>query len=83
MFKSDDPNETFEDVTVNEPKDVSKGKHDTLVVEEKPSEAYTFKSEDPRFLDFTTKLEDWSEEHKKDAYANNFKLYLTASFGFS
>ena len=51
MFKSDDPNENFEDVTVNEPKDVS-CKHDTLVVQEKPSEAYTFKSEDPSFWTF-------------------------------
>ena len=39
-------------------------------------EVYTSKSEDPRFLDFPEHFIDWSEEQKKDAYENNFSLYL-------
>ena len=45
----------------------------------KSSESYTFKSDDPRFLDFPEKFEDWSEDQKKDAYDNYFKLYLQKS----
>ena len=43
------------------------------------SESYTFKSEDPRFLDFPENFQDWSEDQKKDAYDNYFKLYLQKS----
>jgi hypothetical protein len=39
-------------------------------------ETYVFKSDEPRFLDFPERFEDWSEDQKKDAYDNNFKLYL-------
>ena len=39
-------------------------------------ETYVFKSDEPRFLDFPERFEDWSEDQKKDAYDNYFKLYL-------
>jgi hypothetical protein len=84
-LKSDDLRfgDTLEDVVVSKtgdpPKDISKGKLDTLAVEKKACEGYTYKSEEPRFLDFPPKFEDWSEDQKKDAYDNNFKLYLTTS----
>ena len=45
----------------------------------KSKESYTFKSDDPRFLEFPEKFEDWSEDQKKDAYDNYFKLYLQKS----
>ena len=37
----------------------------------KSKESYTFKSDDPRFLEFPEKFEDWSEDQKKDAYDNS------------
>ena len=40
------------------------------------TETYIYKSEDPRFLDFPSSFADWSEDQKKDAYDNNFKLYM-------
>mgnify|MGYP007022937530 CR=1 FL=1 len=46
---------------------------------EKVKETYIFKSDEPRFLDFPEKFEDWSEDQKKDAYDNFFKLYLEKS----
>ena len=42
-------------------------------------ETYVFKSDDPRFLAFPDRFEDWSEDQKKDAYDNYFKLYLEKS----
>ena len=44
------------------------------------TETYIYKSEDPRFLDFPSSFADWSEDQKKDAYDNNFKLYLQKYF---
>ena len=41
--------------------------------------SYKFKSDDPKYLLFTEEFEDWSEEQKRDAYDNNFKLYLQKS----
>ena len=32
--------------------------------------------DDPRFLDFPDRFDNWSEDQKKDAYNNNFMLYL-------
>ena len=39
-------------------------------------EVFTSKSEDPGFLGFPEHFVDWSEEQKRDAYDNNFSLYL-------
>ena len=36
-------------------------------------ETYVFKSDEPRFLDFPERFEDWSEDQKKDAYDNYFR----------
>ena len=44
------------------------------------TETNVFKSEDPRFLDFPSSFADWSEDQKKDAYENNFKLYVQKYF---
>ena len=33
-------------------------------------EMYVFKSDEPRFLDFPERFEDWSEDQKKNAYHN-------------
>ena len=44
------------------------------------TETYVFKSEDPRFVDFPSSFADWSEDQKKDAYENNFKLYVQKYF---
>ena len=88
-LKSEDPSsvDALKDVSVtkpvNENKDVSKGGLETSVVEEKASKTYTFKSRDHRFLEFPSNFEEWSEDQKKDAYDNNFKLYLTTSLGFN
>ena len=35
-----------------------------------------WESEEIRFKDFPENFDDWSEEQEKDAYSNNFKLYL-------
>ena len=40
------------------------------------TETYTDNSDDPKFLEFPDHFEDWTEEQKKDAYDNHFKLYL-------
>ena len=40
----------------------------------------TYTSEEPRFLDFPSNFADWSEDQKKDAYENNFKLYVQKYF---
>ena len=45
----------------------------------KSKESYTFKSDDPRFLEFPERFGEWSEDQKKDAYDNYFKLYLQKS----
>ena len=34
------------------------------------------KTEESRFLNFPSNFADWSEDQKKDAYNNNFKLYV-------
>ena len=39
-----------------------------------------FKSEEPRFSSFPSSFADWSEDQKKDAYENNFKLYVQKYF---
>ena len=57
----------------------SKDTNNNKTVQSKPSESYTFKSDHPRFLDFPERFEDWSEDQKKDAYDNYFKLYLQKS----
>ena len=44
------------------------------------TDTYIFKSEDPGFLDFHSSFADWSEDQKKDAYENNFKLYVQKYF---
>ena len=47
---------------------------------EPKTETFVFKSEDPRFLDFPSSFADWSEDQLKDAYENNFKLYVQKYF---
>ena len=47
---------------------------------EPKTETFVFKSEDPRFLDFPSSFADWSKDQKKDAYENNFKLYVQKYF---
>jgi hypothetical protein len=44
------------------------------------TDTHFFKPEEPRFLDFPSSFADWSEDQKKDAYENNFKLYVQKYF---
>ena len=47
---------------------------------EPKTETFVFKPEDPRFLDFPSRFADWSEDQKKDAYENKFRLYVQKYF---
>ena len=53
---------------------------DTENNSEPKTETYVYKSEDTRFLDFPSSFADWSEDQKKDACDNNFKLYMQKYF---
>ena len=70
--------EAFQEVKPIQSKTNKKSKdsknNDELQVQENPP--FIWKSDEIRFNYFPESFDDWSEDQEKDAYINNFKLYL-------